>query len=247
LIMQDAERFAALSKDDLKAVADYYAVDTDGTKKEIAERMVDEGVTWDDYKRASRVDKTAPQVEAAGEEKQEEVVPASASVPELRQGQPAPQNPNDVAPPGVVTTKDLTPESVAAEAEFVKTSPAPAYHEGGVVEKNTPQTVSFWHPGGMITLEPGQYTITREASPNGRDVFKNMMQHAAPVKPKVAGPDDRVLVKMERQNPTYSIEGITFGVKSPFAVVPSEKARRILKKPGFREATASEAEAFFNG
>ncbi len=56
----------------------------------------------------------------------------------------------------------------------------------------------------------------------------------------------QVLIKMDRENPTYQIRGYTFTGDHPFAIVDSENAEYIVSYvEGFRYATPKEAQEFY--
>lgn len=62
--------------------------------------------------------------------------------------------------------------------------------------------------------------------------------------------NETVLVKMERQNPTFDILGHRFTKAQPFKVVSPDEAQRIIDTAetlggGFRIATPAEAKAYF--
>jgi hypothetical protein len=57
---------------------------------------------------------------------------------------------------------------------------------------------------------------------------------------------DKVLVKMERENPHYIINGMVFTKDNPFALATEEQYEEIVKREkGFRLATQEEAKAFY--
>lgn len=58
---------------------------------------------------------------------------------------------------------------------------------------------------------------------------------------------DTVLVKMERENHRYDIQGFTFTKEHPFVAMTEEKAQEIFdKEAGFRLATPREAQEFYS-
>lgn len=66
------------------------------------------------------------------------------------------------------------------------------------------------------------------------------------VKP-VENEEERVLVKYERQNPSYEILGFTFTQKHPFKAVPISVAEHLIRNvEGFRLALPSEAVDYYN-
>jgi len=59
--------------------------------------------------------------------------------------------------------------------------------------------------------------------------------------------DSRVLLKMDRQNPSFETHGITFTKANPFALLDANTAQEIIDLyDGFRVATPAEAQAFYN-
>ena len=70
-----------------------------------------------------------------------------------------------------------------------------------------------------------------------------------PVKPenKKVNPEDTVLVKMERDNFRYDIQGFTFTKEHPFIAMDKNKAQEIFdKEAGFRLATPKEVQDFYH-
>ena len=70
-----------------------------------------------------------------------------------------------------------------------------------------------------------------------------------PVKPenKKVNPEDTVLVKMERDNFRYDIQGFTFTKEHPFIAMDKNKAQEIFdKEAGFRLATPKEVQDYYN-
>ena len=70
-----------------------------------------------------------------------------------------------------------------------------------------------------------------------------------PVKPdnKKVNPEDTVLVKMERDNFRYDIQGFTFTKEHPFIAMDKDKAQEIFdKEAGFRLATPKEVQEYYN-
>jgi hypothetical protein len=58
--------------------------------------------------------------------------------------------------------------------------------------------------------------------------------------------DSTVLLKMDRQNPTFEAYGHMFTKKHPFAVMAAEDAQRIIDNfEGFRIASPAEAKSFY--
>lgn len=55
-----------------------------------------------------------------------------------------------------------------------------------------------------------------------------------------------VLIKMERQNPTFEIRGFKFTKEHPYIVVSEEIAQEIIDSaPGFRLATPKEVRSYY--
>lgn len=64
---------------------------------------------------------------------------------------------------------------------------------------------------------------------------------------KKANPEDTVLVKMERDNFRYDIQGFTFTKEHPFIAMSKDKAQEIFdKEAGFRLATPKEVQDYYN-
>jgi hypothetical protein len=56
-----------------------------------------------------------------------------------------------------------------------------------------------------------------------------------------------VLVRMDKQNPSYTVYGQTFTREHPFVAMSESEAQRIFDtEPGFRPATPREAQEFYN-
>jgi hypothetical protein len=56
-----------------------------------------------------------------------------------------------------------------------------------------------------------------------------------------------ILVRMDRQNPSYSTHGYTFTQQHPFIAMPEDDAQNIFDTEiGFRPATPREAQDFYN-
>lgn len=58
--------------------------------------------------------------------------------------------------------------------------------------------------------------------------------------------EDKVLVKMTRENHSYQIGKYTFTKENPFIVMPKSHANYVLEEDGFVVATPREAEAYYN-
>lgn len=59
--------------------------------------------------------------------------------------------------------------------------------------------------------------------------------------------DSRVLLKMDRQNPSFETHGHTFTKKNPFVVLSADEAQEIIDMyDGFRLATPAEARSFYS-
>lgn len=64
---------------------------------------------------------------------------------------------------------------------------------------------------------------------------------------KKVNPEDTVLVKMERDNFRYDIQGFTFTKEHPFIAMDKDKAQEIFdKEAGFRLATPKEVQDYYN-
>ena len=64
---------------------------------------------------------------------------------------------------------------------------------------------------------------------------------------KKVNPEDTVLVKMERDNFRYDIQGFTFTKEHPFIAMDKDKAQEIFdKEAGFRLATPKEVQEYYN-
>ena len=65
--------------------------------------------------------------------------------------------------------------------------------------------------------------------------------------PKAEQPENTVLVRMTRANFRYDTMGYTFTREHPFVAMRSEEAERIFnEEEGFRLATATEVQDFYN-
>lgn len=65
--------------------------------------------------------------------------------------------------------------------------------------------------------------------------------------PKKELAEDTVLVKMERANFRYDIQGFTFTKEHPYVAMHKDKAQKIFdKEEGFRLATPKEVQDFYN-
>lgn len=65
--------------------------------------------------------------------------------------------------------------------------------------------------------------------------------------PKAEQPENTVLVRMTRANFRYDTMGYTFTKEHPFVAMKSEEAERIFnEEEGFRLATATEVQDFYN-
>jgi hypothetical protein len=76
----------------------------------------------------------------------------------------------------------------------------------------------------------GEEEVPEELKP-ARDMFNN---------------DSSVLVKMERQNPTFEIRGFKFTKQHPYVVVSQDEAQEIIDSAsGFRLATPKEVRSYY--
>jgi hypothetical protein len=65
--------------------------------------------------------------------------------------------------------------------------------------------------------------------------------------PKAEQSPDNVLVKMERANYRYDIQGFTFTKEHPYVAMHKDKAQSIFdKEEGFRLATPTEVQVFYS-
>jgi hypothetical protein len=65
--------------------------------------------------------------------------------------------------------------------------------------------------------------------------------------PKAEQSADNVLVKMERANYRYDIQGFTFTKEHPYVAMHKDKAQSIFdKEEGFRLATPTEVQVFYS-
>jgi hypothetical protein len=56
-----------------------------------------------------------------------------------------------------------------------------------------------------------------------------------------------ILVRMDKNNPSYTVYGYTFTREHPFVAMSEDDAQRIFDtEPGFRPATPREAQEFYN-
>ena len=66
-------------------------------------------------------------------------------------------------------------------------------------------------------------------------------------KPVTEVAEDTMLIRMDRENYSYQVEGFTFTKEHPFAAVPLTVADYICRThAGFRPALPSEAQAFYS-
>lgn len=62
----------------------------------------------------------------------------------------------------------------------------------------------------------------------------------------VYNPLDKLLIKMERDNPLFEIRGHKFTTKNPYALMsPADAEYAITQEDGFRQATPSELQEFY--
>jgi hypothetical protein len=70
---------------------------------------------------------------------------------------------------------------------------------------------------------------------------------AKPAKKIKLDKQNSILVRMDRENPSYSTQGYTFTQDHPFMAMSEEDAQRIFDtEVGFRPATPKEAQEFYN-
>lgn len=68
-----------------------------------------------------------------------------------------------------------------------------------------------------------------------------------PKKKVVLKKENSLLVKMDKENPSYTINGYTFTAQHPFVAMTESDAQRIFDtERGFRPATPKEAQEFYN-
>lgn len=78
---------------------------------------------------------------------------------------------------------------------------------------------------------------------------EDFMSVETPVKSdsKKVNPEDTVLVKMERDNFRYDIQGFTFTKEHPYIAMSKDTAQEIFdKEDGFRLATPKEVQEFYH-
>ena len=155
--------------------------------------------------------------------------------------------------------QNLKVDELKEVAEFFAVDVEAADEEKGATKKEL-----------LASLAAGEDPVTWDQYKDIYLVAQNDPKPADPVLPevvkeeKVAKPVDRaeppvissdddeevgnnVLVKYERQNPTYEIVGYHFSVKHPFKSVPPEVAEHLIRNAqGFRLALPSEALDFYN-
>lgn len=165
--------------------------------------------------------------------------------------------------------KDLSPEElyrsaiedfalvVSPEESGIKDVLLAAFEEGGV---DWPQYLEM-HPelkpekenrGGVIT-SPNQAdpsTLTVESAPVAPEAPRPAVAEVVEPVVHVAqtptfNPQDKFLVKMERDNPTYEIRGYRFTREKPYHLVNAADAGTILREDGFRQAYPDELEEFY--
>lgn len=68
---------------------------------------------------------------------------------------------------------------------------------------------------------------------------------AVPAAKPVSGPE--VVVKMERENPTFEVLGYRFTREHPYVVMSAQDAQEIFdRERGFRQATPREAQEYYS-
>ena len=64
---------------------------------------------------------------------------------------------------------------------------------------------------------------------------------------KAVQPENTVLVRMNRENFRYDINGYTFTKEHPFVAMPEDDAQKIFdKEEGFRLATPKEVQEYYS-
>lgn len=57
--------------------------------------------------------------------------------------------------------------------------------------------------------------------------------------------NEQYLVKMVRENPYFEIEGLKFTQEHPYNLMDANKAERVLREEGFRQALPSEVQEYY--
>lgn len=90
----------------------------------------------------------------------------------------------------------------------------------------------------------GIYSKTKENIEEAEDIMDEVLPK---FDPKANQPEDTVLVRMTRANFRYDILGHTFTKEHPFVAMTKDNAQAIFdKEEGFRLATPSEVQNFYN-
>ena len=91
----------------------------------------------------------------------------------------------------------------------------------------------------------------KEATPQ-KEKFSTSREVKSPVRVRTAEPvsyeaGDRLLVKMERENPVFEVQGYRFTSNHPYALMTPEAAESLMRsEPGFRQALPSELADFYS-
>ena len=106
-------------------------------------------------------------------------------------------------------------------------------------EKATKQSV-------ILSLQDEGITYDMYAKFSGAEK-QDVEVEAKPAKKVKLDKQNSILVRMDRENPSYSTQGYTFTQDHPFMAMSEEDAQRIFDTEiGFRPATPKEAQEFYN-
>lgn len=106
-------------------------------------------------------------------------------------------------------------------------------------EKATKQSV-------ILSLQDEGITYDMYAKFSGAEK-QEVEVEAKPAKKVKLDKQNSILVRMDRENPSYSTQGYTFTQDHPFMAMSEEDAQRIFDTEiGFRPATPKEAQEFYN-
>lgn len=98
----------------------------------------------------------------------------------------------------------------------------------------------------IMSLEQEGITFSDYAKFSGAEQVQVEAPEINKKKPKL-DKANTILVRMDRQNPSYSTMGFTFTQEHPFIAMSVDDAQRIFdNETGFRPATPREAQEFYN-
>lgn len=101
-------------------------------------------------------------------------------------------------------------------------------------------------PEKYRAVEPAPAVVTTETIAGATPTVTAVVEPPKEIVAKVVTPE-KVLMKMERENPRYDIRGHKFTQDHPFALVDENDAEYIIENvEGFRYATPKEARDFYS-